>query len=165
MTIVYTSETGFTKEYATLLAEMTQLPLYDWDTALTTLEKNVPIVYLGWLRAGKVVGLDKAKKQFQIQAVGCVGIRPDIENMNQTLRKMSAVPSQGGFFLQGGYAPDKVQGGKKKALQMVFALLSKAIQSQKSLKPEEEALLRVMKEGGSFVSKENLLPLATYIRS
>ena len=52
--IVYTSNTGYTAQYASLLGGETGLPVYSLEDALKSLPQNSPIVYLGWLTAGKV---------------------------------------------------------------------------------------------------------------
>lgn len=164
MTIVYTSETGFTARYATLLGQQCKKTVLSLEEALNTLEKGSDVVYLGWLMAGRVTGLDKAKKHFTIRAVAGVGIRPDIENMTKTICKMSAVPAEGGFYLPGGYAPDQLQGNKKKALAMVLNLLRKKISKQKTISPGEKRLLEVFECGGSFVDKQYLAPLKDYVK-
>lgn len=165
MTIVYLSETGFTEKYATMLSKRCRMPLMPLAEALKTLEKGSPVVYLGWLRAGKIMGLKKAKRKFTLKAVAGVGIRPDVDNMVKTVCAMSGVPEDGGFYLPGGYAPDKLQGGKKKALSMVLNALSKKIKSQPALAPGQDELLRVFEHGGSFVSKRAISNMEIYVRT
>lgn len=164
MTIVYTSETGFTARYATMLGQQCKKPVLPLDEALATLEKGSDVVYLGWLMAGRITGLDKAKKYFTIRAVAGVGVRPDVENMSKTICKMSAVPDDGGFYLPGGYAPDKLQGNKKKALAMVLNILRKKISKQTTISPGEKRLLEVFECGGSFVDKQYLTAMKNYVK-
>ncbi len=164
MTIVYTSETGHTARYATMLGDLCNKPVMTLDEALKTLDKKADIVYLGWFQAGKIVGLKKAKRRFHLRAVAGVGIRPDVENMNQVICKMKGVPEGGGFFLQGGYDPEKLEGGKKKALTMVLKVLSKKINQNENPSPKEKRLLYVFEHGGSFVDKQYIVAMKNYVK-
>ena len=58
--IVYTSQTGFTRKYAELLAEKVQLPALSSQEAQKVLPRDSEIFYMGWLAAGSVKGLDRA---------------------------------------------------------------------------------------------------------
>lgn len=164
ITIVYTSETGHTQRYATMLGELCRKPVMSLAEAKSNLEKGSQIVYLGWVRAGRVVGLKQAKRKFSIRAVAGVGIRPDVETMSQNICKMRGVPSDGGFYLPGGYAPDKLEPGKNKALSMVLGVLSKKINKQENISPGEKRLLQVFEKGGSFVEKQYITNLKNYVK-
>ncbi len=164
MTIIYTSETGFTQEYAQALATSLSLPVLPLSEAIGSLEEGSSIFYLGYLMAGQVTGLKQAKKHFQIVGACAVGIRPDVENMTKVVCNMAAVPQGSGFYLQGGYAPDKLSPGKNKGLKMVFSVLKTLIKTQKNHSPQDEALLRVMDEGGSFVDLAHLAPLQAFLQ-
>ena len=72
--IVYTSNTGYTRQYATLLGEKTGLPVYSLEEAASRLPCGNCVIYLGWLMAGKVQGYAKAAKRYQIAAVCGVGM-------------------------------------------------------------------------------------------
>lgn len=165
MTIVYTSETGYTANYAKHLAKHCNLPLLPLAEAQEKLEAKSPIIYLGWIMAGKVVGLKEARKKFTIKAVCGVGIRPDVDNMTKTIRRMRGVPKEGGFYCQGGYAPDKLSPNKRKSLTMVLGILGKKIRSKNSITSEEKKLLQVFDKGGSFVDKNQLVHLINYIKT
>ena len=67
--IVYTSNTGYTAEYARLLGEKTGLPVYSLAEAEQKLAAGNRVIYLGWLMAGKVQGYKKAAKRYKVQAV------------------------------------------------------------------------------------------------
>ena len=65
--IIYCSKRGSAKEYAQKLGEMTSLPVYDLKTAAKSLKKGEPIIYIGWVCAGKVKGLEKAAARYKIK--------------------------------------------------------------------------------------------------
>ena len=67
--IVYTSNTGTTREYAELLGHHTGLPVYSLKEAKDMISNGVEIIYLGWIMASKVQGYDKASKQYKVKAV------------------------------------------------------------------------------------------------
>lgn len=163
ITIVYTSETGFTEQYATLLGEKLKLSVKRLDTALETMGDNERIFYLGWLMAGKIKELDKAKKKFRLMGACGVGIRPDVDNMVNSLTKSLKMPLGSVFYLPGGYAPDTLNKSYKRPLTLVLGFLSKKIKKQKEKTPEEEHLLEVMTQGGSLVDESLLRPLEVFI--
>lgn len=165
MTIVYTSQTGFTKEYATLLGKNSGVPVLSMEEALTSLDSGSPVFYFGWLMAGGIAGISKAKKAFDLKGICGVGVRPDIEHMTAVFQKKFPLPSGSCFYLQGGYAPDRLDGNMKKGLAMVLNLLGKKIKSQKKISGEERHLLEVFDKGGSFVSEENLAPLQVWMKA
>ena len=67
--IVYTSNTGYTAEYARMLGESTGLPVYDLNAAAAQLKPGTEILYLGWLMAGAVKGYKAAAKRYRVCAV------------------------------------------------------------------------------------------------
>ena len=89
--IVYTSNTGFTAQYASLLGGETGLPVYSLEDASKSLPQSSPIVYLGWLTAGKVQGYDKAVTKFNLQALCAVGMAKCGSQM-EDVRKSNNLP-------------------------------------------------------------------------
>ena len=72
--IVYTSNTGHTRQYALLLGEQIGLPVYSLDKANAQLSGGSPVIYLGWLHASHVKGYAKAAARFDLRAVCAVGL-------------------------------------------------------------------------------------------
>ena len=72
--IVYTSNTGSTAQYARMLGELVQLPVFSLPDAARKLENQTEIIYLGWVMASQVKGYAKAAKRFRVRAVGAVGM-------------------------------------------------------------------------------------------
>ena len=58
-TIVYTSNTGTTKEYAKLLSDKLSLPYYSLDEIEYKVKPGSKIIYLGWIMASGVKGYRK----------------------------------------------------------------------------------------------------------
>lgn len=72
--IVYTSKNGHTAEYAEILGRQTGLPVYSLKDAEKQLANGTPIIYLGWLMASRIKGINKAKKKFKVSAVCGIGL-------------------------------------------------------------------------------------------
>ena len=52
--IVYTSNTGHTRQYALLLGKQGGLPVYSLEEANSHLSGGSPVIYLGWIHASHV---------------------------------------------------------------------------------------------------------------
>ena len=90
--IVYKSNSGFTKEYALMLSKKLALPVYDIKEANKSLSKNDEIIYMGWIMAGNVQGLNKAKK-YAIKAIVAVGMTYDDKQEKEIQEKVKAYNS------------------------------------------------------------------------
>lgn len=67
--IVYESNTGHTKEYAEMLGKKLEIPAFTIKEAKKELNKNDEIIFLGWIFATKIMGLNKVKK-YNVKCVG-----------------------------------------------------------------------------------------------
>lgn len=161
--IVYTSKTGHTEKYAKLLAEKTGLPVYELKAAKTSLSPSDDVVYLGWLFAGGVKGLKKAKAAFNVKACCAVGMAPaEAQNM-ESLKSQNDWSGEGFFALQGGYAPDKLRGLNKIILNAVNSSNIKKLEAFPDKTPEQEEMLNGFKNGYDAVSAEALEPVVTWL--
>lgn len=151
--IVYTSNTGFTRRYAEMLAGKTGLPACDLAGGAVP-GRGTSVLYLGWLCAGGVKGLKKARGRFHVKAVCAVGLAPD---SNGKVLEEQDLPA---FYLRGGYAPERLTGIYKLMMKPMASMIAKA--------PAEDEHQREMKEamvhGGDFVSEEQLAPVLAWIQ-
>lgn len=72
--IIYCSKHGSTKRIANMLGNKYALPVINIDHITGYSFQNVPVMYCGWIKKGKIQGLSKAKTLFacaEIVAVGC----------------------------------------------------------------------------------------------
>ena len=154
--IVYTSNTGFTKEYAQMLSEKTGLPMYDIKSAKKEVEKGSDIIYLGWLMAGSIKGCKKMCRQYNVKAVCAVGLG-ETGRLTAQAKTANKIPeSTEGFTLQGGHAPEKLKGIYKSMMGMAVNMLVAQITSKNEQTESDERMLTVLREGGSYVCEENL---------
>lgn len=150
--IVYTSNTGHTARYAALLGEATGLPVYALEQAKSTLPKGAPILYLGWLLASSVKGYRKAAGRWTIGAVCGVGLCAT-GTLLEEVRKSNRIPAATPLFtLQGGMDHDKLRGLYAK----MIATLTSALEKKTARSADEEGMLSLLRQGGDFVSRENL---------
>ena len=154
--IVYTSNTGYTAEYARLLGEKTGLPVYSLAEAEQKLAAGNRVIYLGWLMAGKVQGYKKAAKRYKVQAVCGVGMGGTGSHL-QEVRKANAIPEKTPLFtLQGGFDIQKLSGVYKLMMTIMVKTAGKGLAEKQDRTPDEDVMLEMLTQGGSRVSADNL---------
>ena len=115
MVIVYRSNTGFTEEYAKMLSKAEKMKCYEWSEAEQSLEPETEVLYMGPLMGGHIEGSNKALMQFDLKAACAVGMSPPGEKVNETMERANKLPEGiPVFYLQGGWAPEKVPWAKRK---------------------------------------------------
>ena len=160
--IVYTSNTGFTAQYASLLGGETGLPVYSLEDASKSLPQSSPIVYLGWLTAGKVQGYDKAVTKFNLQALCAVGMAKCGSQM-EDVRKSNNLPQGLPLFtLQGGFDLKKLRGIYRLMMLVMSKTVVKKLAAKPDRTPDEEDMLDLFQNGGNRVSRENRRPVLAW---
>ena len=162
--IVYTSNTGFTAEYASLLGGETGLPVYALEDAKKSLPQNSPVIYLGWLAAGKVQGYDKAVTKFNPQALCAVGMAKSGSQMEDVKKANNLPEGLPLFTLQGGFDLKKLRGVYKLMMSVMSKMVAKKLAAKSERTPDEEDSLDLFQNGGSRVSLENLKPVLEWYR-
>lgn len=158
--IVYTSNTGHTRQYALLLGKKTGLPTYSLEEAVTRLPGDRPVIYLGWIHASHVKGYSKAAKWFTVCAVCGVGLC-DTGTLIYEVRKATAIPENIPLFtLQGGFDRSKLKGLDK----LMISTLTKGLASKKQRSPQDARMLKLLSMDGSYVSPENLAGILNWYR-
>ena len=150
--VVYTSNTGFTKEYAEMLKNKLRLPLYELDVATKELEKGTEIIYMGWLFASSVKGYKKAARRFKIKAVCGVGLA-DTGCLLKEVRKAISLPEATPLFtIQGGMRLSKLKGINKSMIKM----LTKVFANKRNPTDEDKRMVELLTTEASYVKEENL---------
>ena len=133
--IVYTSNTGYTAQYARMLGKKTGLPVYDLDNSNGKIGAGAPVLYLGWLMAGKVQGYGKAAKRYAVQAVCGVGMGATGSQM-QDLQKANRFPEELPIFtLQGGFDLKRLRGVYRFMMTVMAKTAGKGEKTEKFLLP------------------------------
>lgn len=150
--IVYTSATGHTAAYAALLAKKTGLPTYAAAAAKEYLQKDAPVIYLGWLFASSVKGYKQAAKRYRICAVCGVGLS-DTGAMDEQVRSAIRLPAEIPLFtLQGGMDYAKLKGINK----LMIDMLTKSFAKKQDRTADEEKMLSLLQNGGDYVDEKHL---------
>lgn len=161
--IVYTSNTGYTAEYARLLGEKTGLPVYSLAEAEQKLAAGNRVIYLGWLMAGKVQGYKKAAKRYKVQAVCGVGMGGTGSQL-QEVRKANAIPEKTPLFtLQGGFDIQKLSGVYKLMMTIMVKTAGKGLAEKQDRTTDEDVMLEMLTQGGSRVSADNLAEVLAWV--
>ena len=157
--IVYTSNTGFTAQYAKFLGGKLNLPVYSLDAAKRELDAGAEIIYLGWLMAGQVKGFKRARKLYKISAVCGVGMAAGDSQIEQ-IRKGNAITENIPLFtLQGGFELGKLHGIYKLMMSTMKLTVGKKLAAKPDKTADEQDMLDLLINGGSRVSEENLRPV------
>jgi len=165
MTIVYNSKTGHTRQYAEMLAKATKLKAYSMQEAMSSLPEQEPVLFLGWLMAGHISGIDQAVRRWDVRCVAAVGMSPAGKDVLATISKANYVPNAPVFYLQGGWAPKKVGWFQRRAVNAVTRSTRKALLSKSNRTEQEQAYLNMLLKGGSFVEYQNLKPIQGWLEA
>lgn len=157
--IVYTTNTGSTAQYARMLGELVQLPVFSLSDAARNLENQTEIIYLGWVMASQVKGYAKAAKRFRVRAVGAVGMAATGAS-DQTVREKTQVPAGiPVFILQGNFQVKKLRGPYRLMKEIMVKSVGKALGEKENRTEEEDDMLDMILHGENRVTAQNLRAL------
>lgn len=150
--ILYTSQTGYTRQYAMMLGEKTGLPVYSLKEGISQLPGGSNVIYLGWIHASHVKGYSRAANRFSVRAVCGVGLC-DPGTMTPEVRKATAIPANIPLFtLQGGLDRSRLKGMDK----LMISLLAKSLASQSRRSAQDERMLQLLQKDAGYVREENM---------
>ncbi len=153
--IVYTSHTGSTEQYARLLAQELERPVYSLAEAKKILPRGEEILYLGWIMASSIQGYKEAAGRYQIRAVCAIGMGQG-ESQAAEVRRKNGLPDGCPLFsLQGNFDIHKLHGWHK----LLMRVMTKALAGKASRSPDEDDMLDRMQHGSERVSPEQLQPV------
>lgn len=157
--ILYTSNTGYTRTYARMLGEETGLPVYDLERDGPV--PGSPVLYLGWLRAGSVVGLKKAARRYRVKAYCGVGMAAPGPVEQKLAQKLPGMPS---FYLRGGYDGRRLKGIHRLMMSAMEKSVARAVRTGKDVPPDGAEMLRAVADGANWVSRDQLLPVLAWLK-
>ena len=147
--IVYSSLSGSCEEYAHRMSAALHVPFFTEQSHICPIGRKV--VYIGWLLAGKVVGLNKAKERYNVVGVVSVGMGAPAANAEEVCRKKNGLgadvavfPLQGRFDLKRLPLPYRLI-MKVKIKDIAKRLNAKAAKT--TLTPAEQACLTMATVG------------------
>lgn len=163
--VVYTSNTGYTAEYAKMLGNKTGLPVYSLEEAQRNVPEKSEIIYLGWVMAFRIQGYEKAAKLYSIAMLCgvCLGTTGSLIGEIRKAQKISeSIPL---FTLQGGFDMNKLRGLNKFIMKIMKKILTKQITAKDEQTEDDRTILRLLNDGGSCVSEDNLTPIIDLINA
>ena len=163
--IVYTSNSGFTKEYAEMMSEKTGLPVFSLTEAKSALKSGAEVLYFGWLMAGSVKGYSEARQKYKICAVCAVGMAKSGSQMDDVKKHNHLPEGLPLFTLQGGFDLNRLHGIYKFMMNAMVKGVGKKLSAKPDKTPDEEDMLDLMLHGGDRVSLENLTPALNWYQS
>ena len=158
--IVYTSNTGHTRQYALLLGKQIGLPVYSLEETNSHLSGGSPVIYLGWVHASHIKGYSAAARRFAVCAVCGVGLC-DTGTLISEVRKATAIAEDIPLFtLQGGIDRSRLKGMDK----LMISMLTKGLASPKQRSAQEDRMLELLRRDENYVSPENLAGILQWYR-
>lgn len=154
--IVYESNTGFTKQYAKMLSGIINIPAIPVTDNSIFFGEREAVIFLGWVCAGKINGLRMARLKFNPMIIAGVGMTPMSDKYAFALAQQNNIDVPF-YYLQGGIHREKLKGFYKMMFKMVAnPILRKAEKSKGEPTEHERQMISLIKNGGSFISRENL---------
>lgn len=148
-----------------MLAQKTGLPVYELKEAKKALATGVDIIYLGWIRAGALIGYKKAVKSWHVKAVCAVGMRVPSSNQLPDIIKKNHLESAQAFYLQGGFDRKKHHGIYKFIVIMMTKRGIPALEKKVDKTDNDLTALDMLKNGGDCVREGNLDPVLAWLNS
>ena len=134
------------------------LPILDIQEAKTKLKEGDEIIYLGWVCASKIMGLNKVLRKYKVICCGAVGAYPKIEENIQNIKNANNVKIPL-FYMQGGIDYTKLNKIFKKLLQAIGKAMK---ESNENIDKE---VIEMFEKGKSFVCEENAKEIIEYIKN
>lgn len=163
--IVYTSNSGYTAEYARMLGQATGLPVNDLHQ-IHTPQPDEEVIFLGWLMADRIVGWAKANAYFKVRAVCQVGMTPGSQATARARREKLKLPEDIAVFaLQGGFDMKRLHGPYRLAMQVMCRKIKKELEAKGELNAAQQLTYEMVTRGASAVCPANLQPVIDWYNS
>ena len=133
--IVYTSNSGYTAEYARMLGELTGLPVNDLRQVHNP-QPQREVIFLGWIMADNVMR-----------------------------QKLKLGPEVQVFTLQGGFDIRRLHGPYKWIMQVKCREIRRNLESKESLTPAQQLTYDMAAKGASAVKQENLTEIVNWYKT
>ena len=164
MIVIYQSNTGYTEQYAKMLARRLDVPAYPLEK-VPKCHLHKEAVFLGWLFAGSIVGYKKCAHKYRVRCAAGVGMSPPTPEMASGLRAAMKIPdSVAVFYLQGGFDITKLKGPMKLIMKVKCREIAGRLSAKPELNEAEQATYEMTQHGASCVGTENLAEIIAWYR-
>lgn len=158
MVIVYASKTGFTKKYAEMLSAKTGMKAYSVNE-LTGISPDEEIVFLGWIKVGKIQGLNKVRN-LKLKAVCATGTARTAEPSEEAVKTRNKIEDIPFFYLRGGCLPLKEMPFWDRVMLSMFV---RVLKSRKDPDEETKEAIEHIQNGYNGVKEDNLAPVLEWL--
>ena len=163
--IIYTTNTGSAEQYAKMLAEETELPVFSMKKAKSKVEEGSEVIYLGWIMAAQVKGYKNVAKKYKIRAVCAVGMERT-GTRTEEIREKTCVPAEVPLFtLQGNFNVKKLHGLYRLMMNMMVKMVINQLEAKAERTQQENEMLEIMLHGSENVRKENLAEVISWYKN
>lgn len=170
--VIYTSQTGFTKQYAEWIAERMNAEIMELAEAKKKgrefFDGYGAIVYAGWCMAGKVVKsgwfLEKAQDwKNKRLAMVAVGASPDgTPEVREALKRMLTEEQRKyirAFYCQGGINYDRM----KLPARMAMKMFAKSLKNRKNATDREKEMGELLSRSYDISNRKYIESVAAYL--
>lgn len=155
--IVYISNAGHTKRYAEILAEKLGLKVYSFKESKSKLKKKSNIIFLTWIKKGKMIDLKKARNRYNLKAVCAVGMSQPTKSAVSAIQNKNNINAlkEKFFYMQGGFDMKLLTGINKVIMTALEKSLSK-VSEARALPLEQKEMLRMLQNPVDNVKVNNI---------
>ncbi len=162
MKIVYETNTGSSQKYAQMLSERTGFEAMSLSNAVKEFAPDEEIIFIGWVMAGVIQGLAKAREVFpNIKAICPVGLSKGEKN-DFDLKEKNVI-TEPMFTLQGNFHIDKLKGMYKMMMSMMLKMLKGKL--KENPQPDSDKFISAIEGGVDCVSEENLEEILSWLEN
>lgn len=134
-----------------MLSEELNIPCYSYKDAKVS--ENDEVIFLSYIYASKIMGLSKILKKYNVKVVIAVGALAYSKDYLNTLKDANNIKLPF-FYLRGGIDYSKLNFFFRKFLPVIG----------KDIAKDDKDLLNLFKNGGDFVTKDNLREVLNYLK-
>lgn len=163
MYIVYASNTGYTKQYADIVSKNAKIDAFSVDNIPAGRSKE-PVIFMGWIMAGKVMGYQKAKEAgCKILCVVAVGMSPESPSQTKKIREsLKKEPYMDVYYVQGGYDYKKLKGIYKLMMKIKSKEIIGRYDGMSEAEKQANATYKMVTEGYSVVNEDRVAQVVAW---
>lgn len=163
--ILYASNSGYTKQYAELLAQRTGLPAYNIRNSIPPALAGANVLFMGWMMAGNVQGYNKVRAKYNVKALCAVGMAPKEQDQTAGIRERLKLGDMPLFYLQGGFDINRLHGVYRFMMRVMIKKIKGDVEKLETRTPDQEAMYQMATQGMNCVSEANLTEVIDWCRA
>lgn len=162
--VVYESNSGFTKQYAELVANKCNTQALSLKQAKKQLKKGTNVFFLGWVFGSRIMGYKKANKRFNLIGTAAVGITNPNSGYKNELIEKNEIKQSNFYYLRGGMDVKKLKGFKAKLINILAKSIARDV-ALKQAKKEDKELLKIIANGANFVDESYITSIIKVVNN